>query len=72
MEGNAAGENLLPLILFNGKNLWDSWMARTGEDYPVIPYTVTENGWLEAITLQETLALQGGQMLIYEGTAVTL
>jgi hypothetical protein len=40
-------------------------MVPNGEEYPGITYTVIENGWLQAITiqetLQETLALNGKQ-----------
>lgn len=65
LAGNAAGENLPPLILCKGRNWWDSRMVPTGEEYPGITYTVTESGWLQATTiqetLQETLALRGKQ-----------
>jgi hypothetical protein len=34
MAANAIGEKLAPLIVYEGKNLWDSWMAPAGEEYP--------------------------------------
>jgi hypothetical protein len=43
-------------------------MAPTGEAYPGITYTVTENSWLEATTFQETLQ----ETLTLKVTAVTV
>jgi hypothetical protein len=34
MATNAAGEKLPPLILFKGKNMWDSRMTPAGKEYP--------------------------------------
>jgi hypothetical protein len=75
MAGNAAGENLPPLFLFNSRNWWDSWMVPTGEEYPGIIYTVTENGWLQTTTIQETarnIGPEGQAALIYEGCRCSL
>jgi len=55
MAANAAIEQLPPLILFKGKNLWDSWMAAAGEEYPEIAYATTKNGWMEAETFSTYL-----------------
>lgn len=45
---NAAGEKLPPLIVFKGKNVWDSWMAPTSTGFDDITYAATKNGWMEA------------------------
>ena len=44
MAANAAGEKLPPLIVFKGKNVWDSWMVPGGEGYPEMTYAETKNG----------------------------
>lgn len=45
---NAAGEKLPPLIVFKGKNIWDSWMACDGNSYPNTSFAASTNGWTEA------------------------
>jgi hypothetical protein len=76
LAGNAAGENLLPLILFNSRNWWDSWMVPTGEEYLGITCTVIENGWLQATTIQQNFARnigpEGQAALIFEGCRCSL
>lgn len=48
LGGNAAGEKLPPMIVFKGKNVWDSWIPKKEEEYPGISYGATKNGWMEA------------------------
>lgn len=48
LGGNAAGEKLPPLIVFKGKNIWDTWMAPQQLSYPNTSYAVSENGWMES------------------------
>ncbi|XP_062538368.1 jerky protein-like [Armigeres subalbatus] len=48
MGGNAFGEKLDPLIIFQGKNLWDSWMAKEKDEFSGMTYAATENGWIES------------------------
>lgn len=50
MGGNAAGAKLPPLIIFKGKNVWDTWLASKENEYPGITYTATANGWMETKT----------------------
>ncbi|XP_063226844.1 uncharacterized protein LOC134533298 [Bacillus rossius redtenbacheri] len=50
MSANAMGEKLPPLIVFKGKNVWDSWMAPPGEEFPGLSYAATKNGWMEGET----------------------
>jgi hypothetical protein len=45
MAANAAGEKLPPLIIFKSKNVWDSWMAPAGEEYP--ERTCCDQKWLD-------------------------
>jgi len=50
-------------------------MVPTGEEYPGIIYTVTENGWLQTTTIQETarnIGPEGQAALIYEGCRCSL
>ena len=42
---NAAGEKLPPLIIFRGKNIWDSCIPHAG-DFPNTAYTAAPNGWM--------------------------
>ncbi|XP_074026300.1 uncharacterized protein [Leptinotarsa decemlineata] len=46
LGGNAAGEKRPPLIVFKGKNIWDSWITNKTE-YPKMTYSATKNGWME-------------------------
>ncbi|XP_062565633.1 uncharacterized protein LOC134227939 [Armigeres subalbatus] len=43
MGGNAFGDKLGPLIIFRGKNLWDSWMAKEKDEFSGMTYAATEN-----------------------------
>lgn len=46
---NASGEKLPPLIVFQGKNLWDTWLAPENKVYPNTTYTATSaNGWMQS------------------------
>ncbi|KAF6199365.1 hypothetical protein GE061_007391 [Apolygus lucorum] len=36
--GSAAGEKLPPLVIFKGKNIWDSWVASENEGFPGIGF----------------------------------
>ena len=48
--GNAVGEKLLPLVVFKGKNVWDSWVTK--DEFPGMTYAATRNGWMEAQTFE--------------------
>ncbi|KAJ8891203.1 hypothetical protein PR048_010718 [Dryococelus australis] len=48
LGGNAAGEKLPPLIVFKGKNIWDTWMAPQQLTHPNTSYTASENGWMKS------------------------
>lgn len=50
MGGSASGNKLPPLIIFKGKSIWDSWMAKTDEEFSGITYAATENGWMNSET----------------------
>ena len=45
MAANAAGEKLPPFFVFKLKNVWDSWMAPPGEEYPET--TCCNQKWLD-------------------------
>lgn len=45
---NAAGIKMPPLIIYQGKNMWDKWVAPPGEDYPGTTYAATKSGWIES------------------------
>lgn len=49
---NAAGEKLPPHIVFKGKNVWDTWLAKKCDEYIGITYSATKNGWMEAETFE--------------------
>ncbi|KAB0793820.1 hypothetical protein PPYR_13440 [Photinus pyralis] len=49
--GNAAGEKLPPLIVFRGKNVWDSWLS-IKEGYPGMTYAASKNGWMDTQTFE--------------------
>lgn len=42
---SAAGEKLAPLVIFKGKNLWESWIPNK-EDFPNTSYAATPRGWM--------------------------
>lgn len=48
MGGNADGEKLPPLIVFKGKNVWDTWMAPHNPRVPQPCYAASSNGWMES------------------------
>ena len=50
MGGSASGRKLPPLIIFRGKHIWDSWMAKGNEEFPDMTYAATENGWMNSET----------------------
>jgi len=45
MAANAASEKLPPFFVFKLKNVWDSWMAQAGEEYPEM--TFCNQKWLD-------------------------
>ncbi|XP_055623549.1 uncharacterized protein LOC129766978 [Toxorhynchites rutilus septentrionalis] len=47
MGGNAVGQKLPPLIIFKGKSIWNSWMAKSDEEFVGMTYAATANGWME-------------------------
>lgn len=52
LGGNAAGDKLPPLIIFKGKNVWDSWTAKSSDEFPGMSYAATQNGWMETTTFE--------------------
>ncbi|KAF2880861.1 hypothetical protein ILUMI_25316 [Ignelater luminosus] len=44
------GEKLPPLIIFKGKNVWDTWLAKKDDEYPGMSYAANQNGWIETAT----------------------
>lgn len=44
MTANAAGEKLSPSIVFEGKNIQDSWMAPDAGEFEGITYAAMKNG----------------------------
>lgn len=48
MGGNADGQKLPPLIVFKGKNIWDTWMAPSTPGVPETCYAASSNGWMES------------------------
>lgn len=46
LGASASGEKTPPLIVFKGKNVWDTWTS--SEAYPGTSYAATKNGWMEA------------------------
>lgn len=47
MGANASGQKLPPLIIFKGKNMWDTWMADEAHTFPGTSYAATSNRWME-------------------------
>lgn len=43
----ANGTKAPPLIIYKGKNVWDTWIADESMEYPGTTYAATENGWME-------------------------
>lgn len=52
LGGNAVGDKLPPMIIFKGKNVWDSWTAKSSEEFPGISYAASHNGWMETTIFQ--------------------
>lgn len=44
---NANGDQLPPLIVFQGKNIWDTWMAPDEKAFPNTSYAASPNGWMQ-------------------------
>lgn len=44
--GNALGKKAPPMIVYKGKNVWDSWVSP--DAYPNTSYAATANGWMES------------------------
>ncbi|CAH2097797.1 unnamed protein product [Euphydryas editha] len=45
LGANAAGDKAPPLIIYKGKNVWDTWISP--DAYPGTSYAATKNGWME-------------------------
>lgn len=45
LGASASGEKMPPLIIFKGKNVWDTWTSPNA--YPGTSYAATNNGWME-------------------------
>nr|XP_026494170.1 uncharacterized protein LOC113399291 [Vanessa tameamea] len=45
LGASASGEKLPPLIVYKGKNVWETWTS--AEAYPGTSYAATKNGWME-------------------------
>jgi hypothetical protein len=43
---SASGRKMPPLIIYRGKNFWDSWTSP--DAYPGTNYAVSENGWMNS------------------------
>lgn len=75
LGGNAAGEKLPPLVVFKGKNIWDTWISK--EEYPGMTYSATSNGWMETETFTnyfennflQNIGTEKPVILIYDGHA---
>ncbi|KAL0833065.1 hypothetical protein ABMA28_001177 [Loxostege sticticalis] len=73
LAANAVGEKLPPLIIFKGKNVWDSWTSP--DAYPNTTYAATTNGWMESEVFENffkksfipALGKQRPILLIYDG-----
>ncbi|XP_072401106.1 uncharacterized protein [Diabrotica undecimpunctata] len=80
MGGNATREKLLPLIIFKGKNLWDTWLAKEDDEYS----GASINRWMETETFSNyiehtflpNIPKERPVVLIYDGhssyTSITL
>ncbi|KAL0861585.1 hypothetical protein ABMA27_009084 [Loxostege sticticalis] len=72
---NARGEKAPPMIVYKGKNVWDSWVSP--DDYPNTAYAATANGWMESEVFEKyflktflpTIGDQRPVLLIYDGHA---
>lgn len=77
LAANAAGEKLPPLIVFRGKNVWDSWMSPDPTAFEGTTYAATKNGWMEAETFTnyftknflQNIQAERPAVLIYDGHA---
>ncbi|CAH2228586.1 jg21237 [Pararge aegeria aegeria] len=73
--GNARGEKAPPMIIYKGKNVWDSWVSP--DAYPNTSYAATDNGWMESEIFEQyfiktflpTIGNQRPILLIYDGHA---
>ncbi|CAH2109223.1 unnamed protein product [Euphydryas editha] len=45
LGANAAGNKAPPIIIYKGKNVWDTWTSP--DAYPVTSYAATKNGWMD-------------------------
>lgn len=45
---SASGIKAPPLIIFKGKNVWDSWLSVDQHSFPGTAYAASPNGWMEA------------------------
>lgn len=76
--GNALGEKMPPLIIYKGKNSWDTWTSP--DAYPGTTYAATSKGWMESHVFEKYfiksfLPFVGDQrpiLLIYDGHATHL
>ncbi|KAL0803352.1 hypothetical protein ABMA28_017415 [Loxostege sticticalis] len=72
---NASGKKATPLIVFKGKNVWDQWMATTGNYGFELAYAASSKGWMETDIfhnyLQNVLIPSFGDdrpvLIIYDG-----
>lgn len=51
LGGDAAGEKLPPLIIFKGKNIWDTWLPKKNCEFPEMTYAATPNGCIRILLL---------------------
>ncbi|KAJ3619046.1 hypothetical protein MTP99_005835 [Tenebrio molitor] len=45
---SASATKAPPLIVFKGKNVWDSWVADDDKSFPGTAYAASPNGWMES------------------------
>lgn len=75
LAANALGEKAPPMIVYKGKNVWDSWIS--SDAYPGTSYAATTNGWMESKvfemyfkkTFLPAIGNQRPVLLIYDGHA---
>lgn len=72
---SASGHKAPPLIVFKGKNIWDSWIADERNSFEGMSYAASAKGWMETEifynyfqkTLIPALGTERPVLLIYDG-----
>jgi hypothetical protein len=72
---NAGGGKAPPLVIFRGKNIWNSWVADENKSFEGMAYAASPNGWVSSDifynnfekTLIPALANERPVLVVYDG-----